>query len=275
MNRTDAEAIVDRMQEMYQELDAALRSSEVVAVKMEAICEVGAGFQNAPRHTSPFRYLSTSDKLAELRRTLAKNIFRDVKALVGDACAVGSTPLVVDDEGLLREQWLPERRVADGFSPRAVFDDLWHATAPSAMEDASRQVANAFIRAFRLRPGKDVKRVGGSIVLEVRVYECSIFKSMGQKQYSSDQPIREGVVALAGVLSTMDPSQSDRLLREMGRMPRTFQPGGRPAYILATEGGNITVSTFLGKAEFRIPAEMAQAINAFVGEHGTAWLEAA
>lgn len=275
MNRTDAEAIVDRMQEMYLELDAALRSAEVVAVKMEAISEVGAGFQDAPRHTNPFRYLRASDKVAEQRRQLAKNIFRDVKELVGEACAVGSTPLVVDDEGLLREKWLPERRVAEGFSPRAVFDDLWRATAPSATEDASRQVANAFIRAFGLRPGKDVKRVGGSIVLEVRVYECTIFKTIGQKQYSSDQPIREGVVALAGVLSTMDPSQVDRFSREMGRMPRTFQPGGRPAYILATEGGNITVSTFLGKAEFRIPADMAQAINAFVGEHGTTWREAA
>jgi hypothetical protein len=275
VNRTDAEAIVDRMQEMYQELDAALHSAEVVAVKMEAISELGAGFERAPRHTNPFRYLRASDKVAEQRRQLAKNIFRDVKELVGEGCAIGSTPLVVDDEGLLREKWLPERRVADGFSPRAVFDDLWRATAPSATQDASRQVANAFIRAFCLRPGKDVKRVGGSIVLEVRVYECTIFKSEGQKQYSSDQPIREGVVALAGVLSMMEPSQTDRLSRELGRMPRTFYPGCRPAFTFATDGGNITVNTFLGKAEFRLPAEMALGINAFVAEHGTTWREAA
>ena len=268
MNRQQAEAIIDRMQETYATLDAALRTGLTVSEEAEGKDATDSFYGRGPRHLAPFRYLSASHKFATLRRDLARKVFNEVCDLVGEALAVGSAPLQIDESGALKQRWLASDELRDNFGPRAVFDDLWRESAPCAQANGLRQVADAFVRAFGLDHRGEVRRVGAFVVLDVRMYLCSIAKKYSQRnEYGSDQPIRDGALALAAVFAAMAPGQADDLTDFVRTMPRKFEPGYRPLCAIKTSYGDIILSTFNEKAEFRIPAAAAEAINLFVAEH--------
>ncbi|ODU53082.1 MAG: hypothetical protein ABS98_01915 [Lysobacteraceae bacterium SCN 69-48] len=268
MNRHQAEAIIDRMQETYATLDAALRAALAVSEEAEGQDATDRIYGRGPRHLAPFRYLSASRKFATLQRDMASKVFSEVCGLVGETLAVGNAPLEIDESGALKERWLGADELRDDFGPRAVFDDLWRESAPCAQANGLRQVADAFVRAFGLDHRGEVRRVGAFVVLDVRMYLCSIAKKYSQRnEYGSDQPIRDGALALAAVFAAMAPGQADDLTDFVRTMPRKFEPGYRPLCAIKTSYGDIILSTFNEKAEFRIPAAAAEAINLFVAEH--------
>lgn len=268
MNLEALKQHVARMQVAYDQFEAPMRAAQASA----------ADFVHAwdayPPHLLPFRSLGAADSIQKCRRTLATNVYRTVLELVGKHFAIAGTAVSLDEEGEVRERFLGEGSIAEDFGPTAVLDALLDRYGATAEADGMRQIADAFVSAFNLRPGDAVKTVGGHVVLSLTMYECAVSKRFGVKRYTSDGDITAAIAALAALLAAVMPRDTALRIRDeasRAHQPAEWVPGENPAFGF----GGIFVRTFSQKVEFRIPQDMAAAINTFVAAHSASMVAAA
>lgn len=253
---------IARMQVAYDQFEAPMLAAQACA--KDFVHEWDA----YPPHLLPFRSLNTVEAIEKSRRTLAKNIYRTVVSLVGEHFAVAGTAVSLDEEGEIRDQLIGDKGVVDSFGPTAVLNALLDRYGATAEADGMRQIADAFVAAFRLRPGDAVKTVSGHVVLSFTMYECTIARTFGKKRYTSDDDITTAIAAMAAVLAVVMPRDAAERVRaesSRSRQPREWVPGENPAFSFA----GISLRTFKQKVEFRIPQDMAASINTFVAAHST------
>jgi hypothetical protein len=178
------------------------------------------------------------------------------------------------DTSALHDRFPLDRSYAKPFDADAIWQYLEKTYGNgSGEEEAWRQLANNIIDSFYLKRGKEVKRKGNYVVIDLSVSVDSIDKKYDGSNklcYHSSESLRK---VLRELVTFAEWADRPRLAHDLGTVGPHYQ--GYKATIESRrqhscgDEGEIVIVTFTKQFEFRFRSDVAEQFQNFLGTYGT------